>query len=112
MPISYDYSDGTRKQVMEYIKDRQYTSEEKIRLQFPDEPVTVHLPRAIADKIEDVVESLITGTELYGFRWQRHFQRMVMANALMRGSDIVQQEDYDRIVSLKKFINAQCKVKI
>ena len=112
LPISYDYSDTTRSQIMDYIKERAYQKETKITLNLPSSSVKVDLPRRIADRLEGITQMMITGTELYGFRWQRHLQRLAMASALMRGDDTVRDIDFDLVWNLREYLNKDCTKQI
>lgn len=45
--------------------------------------------------------------KIYGFRLQKHLQRLAMASALKNGRDIVTQSDVDYIRSLSGCINLE-----
>ena len=112
-PISYDYTEETVSNIMSYIKDRAYHNENKILLDLPKEDtVNITLPRDKADELEHITKEMVAGTELYGFRWQRHLQRLAMASALMRGVDTVADEDIEIVTHLKKYMNKDCEEKI
>jgi len=112
LPISYEYSENTRQGIMKYIKERQYINEEKVELKLPEFRVFIDLPMQQADDIEKIVKDLITGTEMYGFRFQRHLQRLAMSHALYNDRFVVTDEDIEYINSIKEFINCDCRKEV
>ena len=116
IPVSYSYSAATVTKIMHYIKAREYRDEQGIKLEFPVVPQEVDLPSYIANKIEatlvpivlkvnDPKGELLESDKLYGFRWQRHLQRLAMANTLLAGRDIVTIEDYEQLAHLTEYMN-------
>jgi len=112
IPISYTYNEPTKKAIRNYIKLRQYQQDKKVKLELPPEQQEIELPIEFADRLENLVPRLIEGTNLFGFRWQRHLQRLAMANALISGRDIVNLADYDKVESLTEYMNTDCHKEI
>ena len=112
IPVSYDYKTDTQAAIKEYIKQRQYRKESKINFPIPQAKIPVTLPLPMANKLEKMVNKLITGTELYGFRWQRHLQRLAMANAVLNNRTTVELTDVETVRHLKKYMNVDCDEKI
>ena len=112
LPVSYDYSLVTRKEIMNYIKAREYRKETRLKLIFPTQQIAMELPLNIADKLERITETITTGTELYGYRWQKHLQRLVLAHALTRGNTTADDVDFIVIEKLSKYLTTDCKIQI
>jgi len=112
VPVSYDYTEATKKEIFKYIKKRRYHREVKVKLDFPGSSSEILLPQRYADEMEVWAKEQVTGTELYGFRWQRHFQRLAMANALRCHRKLVTKEDVDLIDRLRKYMNTECRERI
>lgn len=56
-------------------------------------------------RFEKFSVALGRNVEGFGFRPQRHFQRLAKAHALMRGGKSVETEDIDKILQLINWIN-------
>jgi len=112
LPVSFDYSKITRKVIMNYIKAREYRKETRLKLKFPIQQTAMELPLNIADKLEKMTETITTGTELYGYRWQKHLQRLVLAHALTRGNTTADNIDFIVIEKLSKYLTTDCKMQI
>jgi len=112
IPVSFDYTDVTKNQIRYYIKTRNYRNEDKIELKLPSSQIDIQLPLPIADQLAIIAGQLIVGTELYGFRWQNHLQRLAMANALLNGRNVVEDTDLATIRALSGYFNTDCKKKI
>jgi len=113
LPISYDYEISTQLQIHKSIADRQYLSEAPMKLNMPTGDVDVKLQHPEADDLTMLsqgLSSLATKNspdKVYGFRLQKHLQRLAMASALKNSRDIVNQSDVDYIRSLSGCINLE-----
>jgi len=108
LPITYAYTGETAERIMQYIKDRVYHKDEPYKFEVPKEKVDIMLPLNFADDLEIIraeVLDKLKETNLYGFRLQRQFQVLAMANALSSGRNIVTKDDVDMIREISKFIN-------
>jgi hypothetical protein len=114
LPISYDYGASTQLDIHKSIARRQYLTDSPIRLSLPtsDVEVTLNSPQAddlitLAAGLTGMLTSSRNPEKVYGFRLQKHLQRLAMASALKDGRDIVTQRDADYIRSLAGCINLE-----
>jgi len=113
LPISYDYDASTQLDIHKAIAQRHYLSATPIHLNLPTQDVDV---KVVSPEADDLL--LLTGgltavigrnspEKIYGFRLQKHLQRLAMASALKNGRDVVIQSDVDYIRSLSGCINLE-----
>jgi hypothetical protein len=114
LPISYTYNASTQLDIHMAIANRDYLSDTPIRLNLPTEDVEIRLQSPQTDELITLasgLNSIITSTNnperVYGFRLQKHLQRLAMASALKHGRDIVSQDDVDYLRSLSGCINLE-----
>lgn len=112
LPISYSYKTSTKVAIQNSIAERKYLKNEPILLDLPSGNVVVNLPEEEAQKLIPLssgINSAMAGSEgadkIYGFRIQKQLQGLVMANALMKGRDVVNAGDIDKLASLADCIN-------
>jgi len=111
LPVSYRYSQQTAMKILESIARRDYYHEEPVRLGFPPEPVSVELPEKYARGIMRYSTALGQAQQIYGFRYQKQFQVLLEADALMHGRDVVSEEDYEEVCGLLDFVNLKfCEI--
>ncbi len=113
LPISYDYSVDTQLQIHQSIAKRDYLKDAKINLNLPTGDMPVKLQQSEADYLAMLSQGLASLTNknnpvrVYGFRLQKHLQRLAMASALKDGRDMVVQKDVDYVRSLCDCINLE-----
>lgn len=113
LPISYDYGANTQLQIQKSIASRQYLSEQPIRLKLPTVDMEVKLQQPEANDLAMLSQGLTaivtknSPERVYGFRLQKHLQRLTMASALKNGRDFVTKNDVDYINSLAGCINLE-----
>lgn len=114
LPISYTYNASTQLDIHKSIANRAYLSDNPIQLDLPDEDVEVRLETPQADDIitlssglASIISSTNSPERVYGFRLQKHLQRLVMASALKDGRYTVTQADVDYVRSLAGCINLE-----
>jgi len=114
LPISYTYNAGTQLSIHRSIANRDYAVDEPVRLHLPDEDVEIRLqsPQSadlitLASGLNSIISSVNNPERVYGFRLQKHLQRLAMASALKHGRDIVNQEDIDYLRSLVGCVNLE-----
>ena len=104
LPVTYEYSVETqtdiRAEISTGVRKQNY-----ILLDFPNEDKIVRLPRDIGERVADDAPRLVDAERYYGFRMQRHLQRLMMSRALLHQRDEVNWEDYRKIKGYTKFIN-------
>lgn len=113
LPISYDYTASTQLDIHKAIAQRHYLSATPIHLNLPtqDEDVKLGSPEAddlllLAGGLTAIVDRN-SPEKIYGFRLQKHLQRLAMASALKDNRSIVNQNDVDYIRSLSGCINLE-----
>ena len=114
LPISYTYNVSTQLDIHRSIANREYLSDTPIRLNLPTEDVEIRLQSpqtddliTLASGLNSIIASTNNPERVYGFRLQKHLQRLAMASALKDGRDIVTQADVDYIRSLSGCINLE-----
>lgn len=114
LPVTWNYKGDTVTEIMQYVMRRQYVNEKKTNLDFPDTEQKVNLPYELAEKLKPLADKLVaadkqakmkTAEDAFGFRYQRHFQRLAMACALSQGRDEVNITDINRVRVLSRFCN-------
>lgn len=117
LPVSFDYSPGTQRKIHDSIANRDYLSDAPISLTLPDDDVKVTLENPEGEKLMILAAMIASaamaggaasGTspeKIYGFRLQKHIQRLAMANALKDNRDNVTITDVEKIEELSGFIN-------
>jgi len=53
------------------------------------------------------MQRLASSQKVYGFTFQKHFQRLLKSIALSKGRSIVKQEDVDELKTLSEHINLE-----
>lgn len=113
MPISYDYAVNTQLQIHKSIANRHYLQDTPIKLNLPTGDSEVKLQQPEADDLAMLSQGLTAiasknnPEKVYGFRLQKHIQRLAMASALRDKRDTVNQSDVDYIRSLSSCINLE-----
>jgi len=113
LPISYDYSPNTQLEIHKSIARRAYIEDKPIKLDLPSEDVEVRLDSAQGEELMSLTAMLTAlssqnkAEKVYGFRLQRHLQRLAMASAIRDGRQVVQQQDLEAIRQLAICINLE-----
>jgi len=114
LPISYTYNASTQLDIHRSIANRDYLSDTPMQLDLPREDVEIRLQSpqtddliTLASGLNSIIASSNNPERVYGFRLQRHLQRLAMASALKHGRNIVTQEDLDYLRSLSGCINLE-----
>jgi len=113
LPISYNYAVTTQMEIHKSIARRDYLGDAPIKLNLPSEDAEVRLESKEADELltlTTMLSSLSANSspqQVYGFRLQKHLQRLAMASAIKDRRDIVQQKDVDLIKNLSPVINLE-----
>ena len=105
LPVSYDYAPSTIGKIRDSIASRLYIGGAKKTLALPDRDMEVQLPQKHGQSLANLAMNLTKAQDLYGFRAQKHLQRLAMANALRDGKQKVRAEDVERIEELSWYIN-------
>ena len=105
IPLSFSYTEETKKKIREYIKDRIYKSDDMFDFKLPEKKVNVVLPREFANQLEKITLKISKENNLTGFRLQRQLQVMALSNALANKKTMVDQSDVDVVKQIAHFIN-------
>jgi hypothetical protein len=105
LPVSYQYTQQTAKKILESIVKREYYREKTVKLDFPSKAVTMRLPEKYARSIMRYSTTLAQAQNIYGFRYQKQFQVLLEAHALMYGRREVMQEDFEAVAKVLDFVN-------
>lgn len=109
LPVSYDYAPITVAQIQESIARREYSGKGFKILTLPTEDVAVGIDYEFSKQLMVIASDLVKAEALYGFRTQKHLQRLAMANALRDGRSSVNQGDIDKVRELSRYINLDYK---
>ncbi len=114
IPVSYKYATDTQLIIRRSISKRKYTTDKKVELELPDDDIEVTLEKKQARELETLTSNLVgifktsvNAERIYGFRLQKHLQRLAMANALRKGRDTVTDKDVELIYRLSRYINLE-----
>lgn len=109
LSLSWDYPQSTIIKIFESIIDGGYRDEGQILLNLPENKTKIKDNKAIFKKLIPFSIQFAHAEKIYGFRMQKHLQRLLMASALERGSNKVEQEDFDRLLNVVDYLNLDFK---
>jgi len=109
LPVSFKYSEDTKKRILHSTFLKEYHNEGKFALAFPDTPVSVELPSVYEEQVLKLANVLKDPSDKTGARRLKQLMAFVMADALKHGRDIVRDEDLERLWQYSRFFNPQCK---
>jgi len=110
LPVSYSYTLGASQDILESIVLEDYHKEESVAIDFPDEKQDVKGDSELFRELVPYSVRLGEAEKLYGFRYQKHFQRLAKANALAEGRTVVEKKDIVWVKSVAEWINLEFKV--
>ena len=92
LPVSFEYGTQTQFQIHQSIAQRQYRGSSLVQVQVPDQDIDVDLPSAQASDLQQLSAMVVgaiaagpkTPDKVYGFRLQKHLQRLAMARSNKR----------------------------
>jgi len=110
LPVSYSYSMSTVDAIFQSIRNHQYRGERPFHPKLPHTDVEVTLSCDLADSVNILARFLASAEGLYGFRYQKQLQTLMMGSALYNGRTEVNKEDLDFIESFTlDHFNTNCK---
>jgi hypothetical protein len=110
LPVSYSYSAPTVDAIFESMMSHQYRREPSFSPGLPTDDVEVTLPEDLARDVNLLVRFLAMAENIYGFRYQRQLQTLMMGSALYNGRKEVNREDYDFVARLPaNYLNLDCR---
>jgi len=104
LPVSFTYSKEQIKKIREYIQvgNDLFDEPEKLKLK----EMCVECPQELISQLDPYVDKLLNEAyAMFGFRYTRQFRLMLKANALLRESNLVEQQDLDEVKKLMRYIN-------
>ena len=110
LPVSYSYSASTIDAIFESILKHQYRQESAFNPKLPTTDVVVELPEDLANDANLLARFLAQSEGIYGFRYQRQLQTLMMGSAMYEGRTKVEKKDYEFITTLTfNYFNLDCK---
>jgi hypothetical protein len=110
LPVSYSYSASTVDAFFESILQHQYRQETPFNPKLPDTDIEVKLSEDLTSDANILARFLAQAEGIYGFRYQKQLQTLMMGSALYNGRAEVNKEDYDFVTSLTfDYFNLNCK---
>ena len=105
LPVSWSYSETTKVTIFNDILQREYRGEPVWGYKFPHKLMEVNLSSELAGKLLPYTYQVAQAEGIYGFRYQKHLQRLAMSSAVAFGRDTVLNEDIEKVIDLSKYLN-------
>ena len=102
LPVRFKYTPRTVQRIHKAIAN-DHKMPPPIALKLPELPTAVELPEAAKIMLRDKALRLGQLNNVYGFRYQRSLRRLAKANALMRGSSLVNEADMCKVLEWADF---------
>lgn len=110
LPVSYGYSASTVDAIFQSILIHQYKQEKPFNTKLPDNDAEVKLPETYATNASMLARFLAQAEGIYGFRYQKQLQTLMMGCALYHGRSEVNDDDYKFISGLAiNYFSLDCK---
>jgi len=109
LPVSFRYSDDTKKRILHSTFLKGYHNEGKFALNLPDHLVSVELPGKYEAQMLKLANALKDPSDKTGARRLKQLMTFVMADALKHGRDIVGDEELARLWQYSEYFNPECK---
>lgn len=115
MVVTYKYNDATIEKIFDSIMHRDYLTESRINLNFPNKPANISIPPAIAQKARALSyrasEKARKDGKLYGFRDLKNILCLLTANVVLENIQNgynraeVNLDDYQLVEHLSYLLN-------
>jgi hypothetical protein len=105
LPFTYKYPINMASEILESIFKEEYLEIDRQRIDFPKECVSIKLNEEFARKMYPYTARLATVEDVYGFTFQKHFQRLLKAVALSKGKDTVDKSDVKDLQQCAEYMN-------
>jgi hypothetical protein len=102
--FSYSYSLSTVTKILNHYSTQGLISKQ-IKLNLPDKPVSINLPKGIADKLDPLAMAIGRQCSLYGLRAKVNLRALLKTIAYRNGRDTVTDQDYQEFLELADFMN-------
>lgn len=96
LPISFSYSEQTKKEVLDFIEGRSYLNDIFKKELLPKKLIDIKMEKHLASGLRD---------KKLDFRRQKQYQNMAMARAIIHKRRVVTNKDIDDVNQMKKYIN-------
>lgn len=108
LPFSYQYDMSMVAEIIESIYKQNHLEDvKKIKFDFPTETKEITLSPEIARMMTPYTQRLAQAEKVYGFTFQKHFQRLLKAVALCKGKSVVDTEDLKDLQKCANYINLE-----
>ena len=104
LPVSWTYKTTTKTAIFDQIIQG-IDGKERWADKFPSTDIPVHMPIDFGQALLPYTMTFANAHSTYGFRYQRHLQRLLKASALERGDEVVRGIDLDRLLSCVDILN-------
>ncbi len=105
LPVSWSYSQASKVEIFKFIQSKGYTGDQAWEWEMPKEDVGVEMDPDLAGQLLPYTYEYAQARDTYGFRYQKHLQRMLMASAIADGRAAVNQGDVDKVTGLTTYLN-------
>jgi len=102
--FSYSYSLSTVQKILETYS-LYGPSLGQVKLNIPDQPVDIHLPKQLADKIDPIATQIGRELSLYGFRAKINFRCLLKTLAYRNKRHEVTDQEFSEFLELANFMN-------
>lgn len=108
VPFSYSYSLSTVAKILNHYSTNGLTPQQ-IKINLPDKPVCINLPKEIADKLDTYAVMIGHQCDLYGLRAKLNLRALLKALAYRNGKDTVSDAEFQEFMELADFMNYKYK---
>lgn len=105
LPVSWSYTKEQVLEIYDYIYSEKYMHENVYVLKLPKTEKEIKIDKDYAKMLTPYVKELADSYKMYGFRYQKQFQVLAKANALMNKRDEVTEKDIIELQKILKFTN-------
>jgi hypothetical protein len=107
LPFTYKYDINTVQEIINSIFAEEYKKEDSIKLKLPNHEIEIKSKPEYNRELLPYTLRLANAQETYGFRLQKHYQRLLKASALANGRKEVTHEDINNIKKIAKYTNLE-----
>lgn len=107
LPFTYRYPIDMAIEILDGIFEGNHLEIDKGKLVFPKEKVEIKLSSDLAKKMYPYTSKLAQAEDVYGFTFQKHFQRLLKGVALSKGKSVVDIEDVRDLQKSAKYMNLE-----
>lgn len=102
--VSYTYNLSTITEILGYYSEHGLTLRRQ-HIEFPEEPTTIVLSKALADKLDPIAVRIGKQYDLHGIRAKINFRCLLKCLALRNGRTTVTEAEFQAFLELADFMN-------